>query len=330
MNFKIEQKKIPGTEELTDQEKPKRRRKKRAVPKGGRWTVAVGFLFTLLVIAGFYLQAELPIFWQKITSPLVISNLSKEERFDPSLVLSEIENLTKDLRGSYGVYVFRLTDKKDYGFNEDKVFPAASLMKLPVMLALYQEAEKGKIDLETKYTLMEKDKRRGAGILQNKEAASSYTYRELAKLMGQYSDNTAFAIIRGVLSDEEIEKMIADLGMKNTSLKDFETTPEDIGIFFQRLYQGNILKDRNRDEILSFLTETAFENWIPQGVPDEIKVSHKIGQELGTFSDAGIIFTSRPFILVIMSKNARQKEADEVLVEITKKVWAFETEKGSL
>ena len=330
MNLKVRQERIPGTEGLIDQQKPKKKRKKQTVLKGGRWTVAVGFLFTLLVIAGFYLQAELPVFWQKITSPLVISNLSKEERFDPSLVLSEIENLTKDLRGSYGVYVFRLTDKKDYGFNEDKVFPAASLMKLPVMLALYQEAEKGKIDLETKYTLIEKDKRRGAGILQGKPVGSLYTYKQLIELMGQHSDNTAFAVLRKVLGDKEIEKVIDDLEMSKTSLRGFETSPKDMGRFFQKLYQGDILSPKSRDEFLDSLVDTSFEDWLPQGVPEDIKVAHKIGQDLGIFSDAGIIFTSRPFVLIIMSKNARQKEADEVLVEITEKVWAFEMEKGSL
>jgi len=58
--------------------------------------------------------------------------------------------LTKDLRGSYGVYVYRMDDRKEYGLNQDKIFPAASLMKLPVMITLYQKVETGKVDLENK------------------------------------------------------------------------------------------------------------------------------------------------------------------------------------
>jgi len=325
MNLRMDkEKEIKQESFLPEGDKLKKKRKKRPPPKGGRWSIVIAFFLTLGIIAAFYLQAEFPLFWQKLTSPLIISNLSQEEKFDPSPVLSEVENLTKNLRGNYGLYVFRLESKKEYGLHQKEIFPAASLMKLPVLITLYQKAEAGEIDLATKYILKEKDKKTGAGILQSKEAGSSYTYRELAELMGQYSDNTAFAVIRGVLTDEEIEKTIADLGMKNTSLEDFETTPEDMGIFFQKLYQGNILKDKNRDEILSFLTETAFEDWIPQGIPEEISVSHKIGQDLGTFSDAGLVFGSHPFVLVIMSKNAREKEADEVMPEITKRMWVFE------
>jgi len=325
MNLRMDkEKEIKQESFLPEGDKLKKKRKKRPPPKGGRWSIVIAFFLTLGIIAAFYLQAEFPLFWQKLTSPLIISNLSQEEKFDPSPVLSEVENLTKNLRGNYGLYVFRLESKKEYGFHQKEIFPAASLMKLPVLITLYQKAEAGEIDLATKYILKEKDKKTGAGILQNKEAGSSYTYRELAEFMGQYSDNTAFAVIRGVLTDEEIEKTITDLGMKNTSLKDFETTPEEIGLLFQKLYQGKILKDKNRDEILSFLIDTAFEDWIPKGIPDEIRVSHKIGQDLGTFSDAGLVFSPHPFILIIMSQNAREKEADEVMPEITKRVWVFE------
>lgn len=323
MNIKLDRGKKIKQEELIKEDKPKRKRKKQP-PKGSRWTIVVGFFLTLGIIAIFYLQKEFPLFWEKVTSPLVISNLSKEERFDASLVLSEIENLTKDLRGSYGVYVYRLEDKKEYGFNQNKIFPAASLMKLPVILTLYQKAETGEINLETKYILKEKDKKTGAGILQSKQASSSYTYRELAELMGHYSDNTAFSVMRGVLTDKEIQKTISNLGMKDTSLKDFEATPKDMGILFQKLFKGDILNSRNRDEILSFLTNTVFEDWIPQGVPEGIRVSHKIGQDLGTFSDGGIVFAPRPFILIIMSNNARQKEVNDVLPKVAERVWVFE------
>jgi len=87
-----------------------------------------------------------------------------------------------------------------------RFFLAASLMKLPVMITLYQKVETGKVDLETKYILKEKDKRTGAGILQNRTVGSSYSYRELAELMGHYSDNTAFFVLRNILTDQEIQK----------------------------------------------------------------------------------------------------------------------------
>src|SRR4030042_6465036 len=318
MIFKAEQKAIPEVEPLL--KKPR----KKQPPKGGRWSIVIFFLITLLAIASVYLKANLPIFWQKITAPLIITNKQANLRFEATPVLNQIQSLTKDLRGKYGVYVYELEDKNQYGVYQNEKFPAASLMKLPVMLLFYQEVEKGKINPEAKYTLKEGDKVLGAGILPGKSVGTVYTYRQLVEYMGQYSDNTAFKVMRQILGDDKIQQTIDDLGMTKTSLEDFETSPADIGLFFQKLYQGKIINYENRDELLEFLTKTAYEDWLPAGVPKKIKVAHKIGRDTGTFSDAGIIFTDKPYIIVIMSKEARENEANEFLPKISQTVFDFE------
>ena len=327
MIFKPEQQEIPELKPLI--KKPVRKEK----AGNGRRVIIGLFLTTVVVSLGFWLKTEIPGLWEKITSPLVISDIPLQKKFDPSSVLTEIENLTKGLRGTYGVYVYQLDGKNEYGIHQGEIFPAASLMKLPVMLTLYQEAQlrqgsagQASVDfLETKYKLTEEDKINGAGILQGKPVGSTYTYRQLAEFMGQYSDNTANNILVKVLGQEKIQQTISKLGMTKTSFKNYTTTPEDIGIFFCQLYQGGVVNNQHREEILKFLTKTAFEDWIPAGLANDIRVAHKIGKDTGTFSDAGIIFVQKPFILVIMSKNTKESEAKEVLPKITQVVWEFET-----
>ncbi len=318
MVFKAEQEAIPEVKPLL--KKPR----KKQPPRGGRWSIVIFFLITLLAIGAVYLKTALPLFWQKITAPLIITNNQSTLKFNAASVLEEIQSLTKDLRGKYGVYVYQLETKNQYGVYQKEKFPAASLMKLPVMLLFYQEVEKGNLEPETRYALKESDKVLGAGILQGKTAGSIYTYRQLIEYMGQYSDNTAFKVMRRILGDDKIQETIDDLDMTETSLEDFETTPEDIGLFFQKLYQGKIINSNDRSEFLDFLTKTAYEDWLPAGVPKKIKVVHKIGQDIGTFSDGGIVFADKPYVIVIMSKDARGIEADEVLPKISSLVWDFE------
>jgi len=324
MVFKAEQKAIPEVNPLL-----KKPHKKQPL-RGGRWSIVIFFLITLLAIASVYLKTILPLFWQKITAPLIITNNQTTLKFDATPVLEQIQTLTKDLRGKYGVYVYQLKDKNQYGLYEDEKFPAASLMKLPVMVCFYQEAEKGNLNPETKYVLKESDKVLGAGILQGKSSGSTYNYRQLMEYMGQYSDNTAFKVIRQILGEEKIQQTIDDLEMKKTSLKEFETTPADIGLLFQKLYQGKIISNENRDELFDFLTKTAYEDWLPKGIPNKIKVVHKIGRDTGTFSDAGFVFADKPYIIVIMSKEAREIDANEVLPKISGLVWGWENSAASL
>jgi beta-lactamase class A len=329
MVFKTEQEIIPEVKPLlkgkssVDGEKQKRTKKKQP-PKGSRWSIAVFFVLTLILIALFWLKTSLPVFWQKLTAPLVITSSRQVAKFDASPVLKQVQNLTQDLQGEYGLYVYNLSLKNEYGFSQKEIFPAASLMKLPVMLCFYQEVEKGNLNLETKYTLSEKDKVSGAGILQGKPAGSAYSYLQLVEYMGQYSDNTAFKVVRRVLGDEKIQQTIDKLGMDDTSLTDFETTPQDMGLFFQKLYEGRIVSNQHRDQMLGFLTKTSFEDWLPAGLPKEIRFAHKIGKDLGTFSDAGIVLTNQPYVIVVMSKNAKETEADQTLPQISDLVWEWE------
>jgi len=94
---------------------------------------------------------------------------------------------------------------------------------------------------------------------------------------------------------------------------------------FKKFYEGKLINQEHRDELLQFLTNTDFEGRIPKGVPEGVRVAHKIGTLAGIYSDAGIIFAEEPFVLVIMSRDARESEALEVLPEITQAVWEFET-----
>lgn len=295
MKFTPVQQEIPQVKSLL---KKRADKKKPVSQKTQRWVVTLVFAFTVLASAIFWLKTELPKFWQKVVTPTIISTVPAEKKFDPSPVINEIESLTQNLRGTYGVYVYELKTNREYGIRQNELFPAASLMKLPVMLLVYQEVERGKLVLDN--------------------------YRELVRVMGQRSDNAAYNQLVKYFGREKIQAVIDDLGMEKTTLAKDDTTPADIGLFFKKLYQDNLVNQVNREELLSFLTNTIFEDRIPAGVPSSTRVSHKIGTELGSYSDAGIVFSKKPFILVIMSKNSRESEANEVLPKITEAVWGWE------
>lgn len=233
----------------------------------------------------------------------------------------KILDLIKDLQGIYGVYGEDLETGVNFGINEDKIFPAASLIKLPVFVAIYQEIEKGNLSLTTSYKLQAKDKISGAGSMYYAPAGTVYTYEKMLELMGKQSDNTAFNVFVKVLGTEKIQAVIDELGMKDTSFAKNKTTPADIRLFFGMLYQGNRVNRENQEAIYDYLTDTIWEDRIPAGVPKGIKVVHKVGTEMGIYSDAGIVFGENPFVLVIMSEGIKEAEAKEVLPRITRIIW---------
>ncbi len=247
------------------------------------------------------------------------NNKEKSEK-----VVKDFKDATKNLSGTYGLHVVRLNDGSSYGIYEKESFQAASLIKLPAMATYYKEIEKGTIIPETKYTLKDSDKIGGSGSIQYKPAGSVFTYRQLVEAMAKSSDNTAFGIIKKVLGDEKINKETSEIGMTQTSLANNKTVPYDIGIFFKKLWNKEIVSEKSRDAIINFLTDTIYENWLVAGVPKEVKVAHKYGRETHVVNDAGIVFAKDPYVVVILTKGVVEREADEVFPKLSKIIYEGE------
>lgn len=242
----------------------------------------------------------------------------------PQIAKDEFLSLTANLTGTYGFYFYQLESKYSYGIREKEIFPAASLIKLPVLITLYQLAQSGQINLDEVYALKEQDKVGGAGSLQYASAGTQKTFRQLAQAMCHSSDNTAAHIVATRLTVAKIQATISQIGMTQTSYQDNTTTPEDMGILLQKLYSDQLISPEYKQELFTYLTDTEWESLIPTGLPPGITTAHKYGSEVATWSDAGIIFTNHPFVLVIMSRDAVQSQAFDVIPQFVKLIYREE------
>lgn len=263
-------------------------------------------------------RIELPSFDQTIT---IEGDKTAQKKADKAISLFNKE--VQPLTGVYGLYVYRLNDNSEYGIRERETFQAASLIKLPVMIAAFQQAEKGKLNLDAKYSLKNSDKIGGSGSISGKPEGTIFTYRELLQYMGKQSDNTAFNVMRKKLGDDLIAQTIASIGMTKTSVSTNDTSPYDIGLLFKKLWNGELISDEHKDELLNNITDTIYENWIKEGIPS-VRVAHKFGREEGVVNDAGIVYADDPFVLVIMSKGVITREADEVFPKLARIVYQVE------
>lgn len=315
----------------------KKKRREPTKPWGKRERVFVLFiLLTTVFLSGFLalwgrdyklpgfpkLSFGLPSFSFKGETIIIEGNKENKEKSQKAISL--FMQQTKNLSGVYGLYVIRPSDDSSYGVNEKQIFQGASLLKLPLMAALYKEVDMGNIDLDAKYTLKNSDKVPGSGSLWDMPAGTILSYRDLARLMGKESDRTAFKIVKNILGEEKLNNILSEVGMVNTSTITGETTPYDIGIFLKKLWKKELVSEKSRNEIFSYMTDTVYENWITAGIPNDIKVAHKYGRDTNVVNDAGVVFAQKPFILVIMSNGVIEKEADKVIPELAKAIYEIE------
>lgn len=243
-----------------------------------------------------------------------------------------ISQLTARLNGEtdkYAVYVFRLKEKNGYGFSETEKFPAASIMKVPIMTAVLRKIETGDLKLEDTYVLKDSDKESGSGPLEFLESGTVLSVEDLLRVTGKNSDNTAPAILARMVGQDWITDTMQKLMMTDSSFSDNSTTAFDIAVMWKKLEEGQIITAEHWQLMQSFLTDSIYEDRISLGLPKEISFIHKVGSGDGVWADGGIIqYSNSPFILVILNKEIDQNLAKDVVPEMAKMVWDFESSRS--
>lgn len=240
----------------------------------------------------------------------------------------EIVNLCSRVSGSKSVIVENMKTGEKIEINRNEIFPAASLIKLPILLTLFAMAEKGQIDPDTRVEMTKDCRVGGFGVLKDLENGLKPTIRDLAVLMITLSDNIATNLLIDMMGMPEINCEIKSLGLSNTVLRrkmmdaeakeaglDNDTSAEDI-----RRILKEVLKSPFKEEILDILFRQQCNNKLPVFMGEEIRFAHKTGDLPGVEHDAGIICANgEEIIAVVLTKDlADNKEGIWLNQEIGK------------
>jgi beta-lactamase class A len=224
------------------------------------------------------------------------------------------------------VVVFDPYSGETVSLNADRRFVAASLSKLYALLTLYRADSEGELSLDDEITMRHSDVwAYGTGVLSKNPSkypvGYTMTLRECAKFMIKESDNTAELMLNRFLEEERIEAELHRIGADSTRYWHpiNTTTPEDIMLVLKKIADPSYTSPQLSAEMLDLMTNTAFEDRLPQPLPQETRVAHKIGSYESTFSDAGIVFpeegwdTGQEYYIVVFSEGASEGEARETI-----------------
>jgi beta-lactamase class A len=236
--------------------------------------------------------------------------------------------------------------------NEDEVFHAASTMKVPVMMALFQAVDAGELRLTEPIAVRNRFQSIVDGspfALDPKEDGDPELYQalggsrpleELIRRMIVRSSNLATNLLierigasratdlmRGlgayriqVLRGVEDQKAY-DAGLNNT------VTARDLEIAFTALAKGSTFAPASNARMIEILKAQEFNEKIPAYLPKGTPVAHKTGDITGIHHDAAIVYPpgppgESPYVLVVLTRGYQdEKEANRVIAEISRVVW---------
>ena len=200
-----------------------------------------------------------------------------------------------------------------FGVESQAKFTPASLLKVPVMLAVLRRAQD---DPELLRRRAEYRTRAFPSVVPDApepdlEDGRSYTVDELLAAMIGRSDNNAAVALLSVIDRENLDRVFEDLGLLipgHRSPQD-EMTVQEYATFFRILYNASYLDRAMSERALGYLAESTFDAGLRAGVPRGVIVAHKFGERRFEGSseiqlhDCGIVYhPSRPYVLCVMTR----------------------------
>src|SRR5215470_716147 len=148
--------------------------------------------------------------WVLLSSHSLAGESDLETRFRP---------LVKAHKGKVAIAVKHLGTGETYFLNADRVMPTASLIKLPILIEAYLQADEGKLKLGDTLTLRDADKVPGSGILTaNFSDGATFPLKDALRLMTVFSDNTATNLVLDRIGIKAVNERMAAWGLKETRL----------------------------------------------------------------------------------------------------------------
>ncbi len=139
-------------------------------------------------------------------------------RVDTAALRRTLDSIADAHRGVVGYTVHDLDGGARLERRGNETFPTASLIKVPILVTLYDQVGKGRISLDDRIIVTKIDKVPGSGILQSMHDGVEITVGDAAWLMTALSDNTATNILLDKVPMRVVWDKMESLGLQNTKV----------------------------------------------------------------------------------------------------------------
>lgn len=221
----------------------------------------------------------------------------------------------------------------------DRSYPAASLIKIPILLEVFRQAQEGDISLSDKVTIPKEGRVGGAGVLVSLSDQLTLTIEDLVTLMIIVSDNTATNLLIDRLGSIAIQELCHTFKLKHTRLlrkmMDFEameqglnnyTSALDIITCLKVLDIGKEYSQTSRGKMLYILGQQQFDTKLPSRMDQEkVYIGNKTGELPGIEHDCAIIkFREKTaYISVLIDGLGETESGKDTIAQIGELIYDF-------
>ena len=274
-----------------------------------------------------------------------IAGTTAQERTTDEVLQRGLEDLTKDFEGVAGVYVYNLATGKEAGVNADTIFPTASIVKVPILLGIFDKIEKGEYKLHEPLVYDAERAYGGSGVMQFFKDSTKTDLRTLAALMITYSDNTTSLWLQELSGGgAEINKLMEEMGMEHTRVNSRtegrediwkiygwgQTTPREMSNLLVKIRNREAISPRASDEMYRMLTNSFYTDYSLSQIPPYVQTAAKQGMVNESRSELVMVNApSGDYVFYFASKNNKDQswefnnEAWQLSRKISSYLWNY-------
>ena len=245
----------------------------------------------------------------------------------------KIEILLNNFNGEAGFYFLHLDKGIDFGINENKIFPSASLIKIPIMVQIFNRVENDNLNLDSLLfydSSLINYKYKGDDSIARFKENETISINKLLTHMITFSDNHAslwLQIIAG--GGTKINEILDKYNFTKTKVNSRtlnredqylqygwgQTTPKEMSKLMIEIKNGNIVSKKSSDEMYRHLTRIYWDDEALSQIPNHIQVASKQGAVNKSRSEVVLVNSpSGDYVFCIITNN----QSDES--------WSFENE----
>lgn len=251
---------------------------------------------------------------------------------------SEIRRIATHLPAQSAFEILDLSSGLVAGYNSHESMPAASTIKVPVMVEVFKKLEAGAFTLNRRVTLQAGDRDDGSGDLAVEPLGTTYTVSDLLARMVDVSDNTAANMLIRLVGRREINRTMYALGLRHTWLADaihtegwtvrdtLRSSPADMVRLFKLMAQRKLVDSWASNQMIALLEADRINSLLPAALPSGVTVAHKTGSFFDTLNDVGIVYAAgAPYVIAVMTTGLPSRDSGATFIhDLSRVVYHFE------
>jgi beta-lactamase class A len=267
---------------------------------------------------------------------------SKAQRIKTDRKLqAALEDIVSNFKGTAGLYVYHLKSAEEAAVNADTIFPTASIVKVPILVGLFDKMDKGELQYRQPLVYRDSLKYGGSGLMQFFQDSSQTELSLLAALMITYSDNTTSLWSQALAGGgNRINEILEDYGFEHTRVNSRtpgreqpwekygwgQTTPREMATLLVKIRQGEIVSAAASEEMYRLMTNVFYDDYALSQIPPYVQTASKQGMVNASRSE--LVMVNAPggdyvFYLATKDNEDQRWEYDNESWELSRRVSSY-------